>query len=120
MGRLLIALKSAWKWKQQTGMSVGHMLGVFRQALKEDPGAVSQTVMSANQPVLLQRSMVEGYPDEGILPSGQVAAAIGKLESCEELIKGIAAEAEQCLATLYARLGEPADRAQAKDVQAVA
>ena len=49
MGRLLIALKSAWKWKQQTGMSVGHMLGVFRQALKEDPGAVSQTVMSANQ-----------------------------------------------------------------------
>ena len=34
--------------------------------------------------------------------------------------EGIAAEAEQCLATLYARLGEPADRAQAKDVQAVA
>jgi len=112
MGRLLIALKSAWQWKQQTGMSLGHMLGVFRQALKEDPGAVSQTLMSANQPVLLQRSMVEGFPDEGILPSGQVAAAIGKLESCEDVIHGIAAEAEACLAVLYARLdharcGEP-------------
>ncbi|WEN42718.1 Nitronate monooxygenase [Thauera sp. GDN1] len=104
MGRLMIALKSAWQWKQQTGMSLGHMLGVFRQALKEDPGAVSQTVMSANQPVLLQRSMVEGHPDEGILPSGQVAAAIGKLESCEDVIHGIAAEAESCLAALYARL----------------
>jgi len=119
MGRLIIALRSAWQWKQQTGMSLGHMLSVFRQALKEDPGAVSQTVMSANQPVLLQRSMVEGRPDEGILPSGQVAAAIGALESCEDVIHGIAAEAEDCLAALYARLGVAAPDA-CKDIQAVA
>jgi len=102
-GRLRIALGSAWQWKQQTGMSLGHMLGVLRQALKEDPGAVSQTVMAANQPVLLQRSMVEGFPDEGILPSGQVAAAIGELKSCQQLIDEMAAEAERCLAALCAR-----------------
>lgn len=120
MGRLLIALKSAWAWKQQTGMSLGHMFSVFMQALKEDPGAVSQTVMSANQPVLLQRSMVEGKPDEGILPSGQVAAAIGKLESCEDLIHGIAAEAEASLAALYGRLGASCAADGSKDIQAVA
>lgn len=102
-GRLRIALGSAWQWKQQTGMSFGHMLGVLRQALKEDPGAVSQTVMAANQPVLLQRSMVDGFPDEGILPSGQVAAAIGELQSCQELIDEMVAEAERCLAALCAR-----------------
>jgi NAD(P)H-dependent flavin oxidoreductase YrpB (nitropropane dioxygenase family) len=101
-------------------MSLGHMVGVFRQALKEDPGAVSQTVMSANQPVLLQRSMVEGYPDEGILPSGQVAAAIGKLESCEDVIHGIAAEAEACLAALYARLDEARCTRPSKEAEAFA
>ncbi len=102
-GRLRIALRSAWQWKRQTGMSLGHMLKVFCQALKEDPGAVSQTVMAANQPVLLQRSMVDGFPDEGILPSGQVAAAIGELKSCQQVIEEIAAEANQCLRSLFYR-----------------
>jgi len=102
-GRLRIALRSAWKWKQQTGMSLGHLFAVLRQALKEDPGAVSQTVMAANQPVLLQRSMIDGVPDEGILPSGQVAAAIGELKSCQQVIEEIAQEAEQCLDALLAR-----------------
>ena len=102
-GRLRIALGSAWSWKQQTGMSLGHMAAVFIRALREDPAALSQVVMAANQPVLLLRSMVDGVPDEGILPSGQVAAAIGELLSCREVIEGIANEAQQCLDALLAR-----------------
>lgn len=104
MRRLLIALRSAWRWKQYTGMTIGHMLKVFGRAVKEDPSAVSQTVMSANQPVLLQRSMVDGFPDEGILPSGQVAASISTLQSCEDLINSIVAEAEACLSALCERM----------------
>ncbi|MDD1959865.1 MAG: nitronate monooxygenase [Pseudomonas capeferrum] len=103
LGRLGIALRSAWKWKQHTGMSLAHLVAVLRQALAEDPGAVSQAVMAANQPVLLQRSMIDGVPDEGILPSGQVAAAIGELKSCQQLIDEIVQEAEQCLEALLAR-----------------
>ena len=102
-GRLRIALGSAWQWKQHTGMSLGHMLSVFAQSVKEDPGALSQTVMAANQPVLLQRSMVDGVPDEGILPCGQVAAAIGELKSCEQLIAEIVQEAERCLMAVGVR-----------------
>ncbi|MGR5530209.1 NAD(P)H-dependent flavin oxidoreductase [Vibrio alfacsensis] len=101
MGRLLIALKSAWEWKKQTNMTFLHMLSVFFKALKEDPAELSQTVMAANQPVLLQHSMVDGHPDQGILPSGQVAAAIDELVSAEQLIHGIAEEADQCLNRLY-------------------
>ena len=37
--------------------------------------------------------MVEGVPDEGLMPSGQVAAMIRELQSCEEVIAGIAAQA---------------------------
>lgn len=79
------------------------MASVFIRALREDPGALSQVVMAANQPVLLQRSMVDGQPDEGILPSGQVAAAIGELLSCHEVIEGIASEARYCLDALLLR-----------------
>jgi NAD(P)H-dependent flavin oxidoreductase YrpB (nitropropane dioxygenase family) len=82
-------------------MTFLHMLSVFFKALKEDPAELSQTVMAANQPVLLQHSMVDGHPDQGILPSGQVAAAIDELVSAEQLIHGIAEEAEQCLNRLY-------------------
>ena len=55
------------------------------------------------QPVLLQRSMVDGVPDEGILPCGQVAAAIGELKSCQALIEDMVQEAERCLRAVAAR-----------------
>lgn len=103
--RLRIALGSAWQWKQHTGMSAGHLFKVLLRGMREDPAALSELVMAANQPVLLQRSMVDGLPDEGILPSGQVAAAIDELLSCADVIEGIAREAERCLDALVARRG---------------
>lgn len=109
IGRLWIALRSARKWKAQTGMSTTHMIKTFFTAIKDDPSAMSQVVMAANQPVLLQRSMVEGFPAEGILPSGQVAAAIDNLPSCAELIESIVHEAEQCLERLQIRCVSPTD-----------
>lgn len=118
IGRLLIALRSAWKWKKETGMTFGHMIKVFIQGVKEDPSAVSQVVMSANQPVLLQRSMVEGHPDEGILPSGQVAAAIDQLISAPELIKQISDEAETALQALFERAGAPTIKTNQTDKEA--
>lgn len=111
LGRLWIALNSARKWQAQTGMSTMHMLRTFIRAVKEDPSTLSQVVMAANQPVLLQHSMVDGRPAEGILPSGQVAAAIENLPSCGELINEIVKEANECLDRLFARhadaAGEP-------------
>ncbi|NBA93722.1 nitronate monooxygenase family protein [Pseudomonas sp. R5(2019)] len=117
LGRLWLALRSARRWQAQTGMSSAHMLKTLLKAIKEDPASLSQVVMAANQPVLLQHSMVEGRPDEGILPSGQVAAAIDSLPSCQALLEQIAAEAEACLQQLFARAHastiSPAGRAQA-------
>lgn len=97
--RLLVALASAWKWKQHTGMSTAHMLKTAITALKEGDSAV-QTMMAANAPVIIQRAMVDGHPDEGVLPSGQVAAVIDSLPSVAELIESIAAEAQVRLAAL--------------------
>ncbi|ABV87477.1 NAD(P)H-dependent flavin oxidoreductase [Shewanella pealeana] len=102
-GRLRIALASAWYWKNETGMTFAHMVKVFIESVKTEPGAVSQVVMSANQPVLLQRSMVDGQPNEGILPSGQVAASINELISVDQLVTDIVKQAHQCLSQLQAR-----------------
>ena len=115
MGRLLIALRIARQWQAQTGMSSALMFRTFFKAIREDPSTLSLVVMAANQPVLLERSMVDGLPDEGILPSGQVAAAIDSLPSCQELIEQIAGEAERCLQRLYARL--PMEPADAPDIE---
>ncbi|HZR38329.1 MAG TPA: nitronate monooxygenase [Nevskia sp.] len=100
--RLLVALSSAWQWRAHTGMSVGHMVRTALKALGEGDSAI-QTMMAANAPVLIQRAMVEGRPDEGVLPSGQVASNIDSLPTVAELIAGIVAEAEARLAALQVR-----------------
>jgi NAD(P)H-dependent flavin oxidoreductase YrpB (nitropropane dioxygenase family) len=99
--RLWVALSSAWHWRAHTGMSVAHMVRTFFAALKEGDGAI-QTMMAANAPVLIQRAMVEGKPDEGVLPSGQVAAVLTALPPVTEVIQSISAEAEKRLAALSA------------------
>lgn len=91
--RVRIALGLAMEWKAQTGMTTGHALRILWQALREDPATVAQTVMAANAPMLLQRAMVDGLPAEGVMSSGQVAALIGRLDSCAEVIQHIVQQA---------------------------
>ena len=93
MKRLRIALNLALQWKAETGMSTGQAVSIFMKALREDSSTVAQTVMAANAPMLLQRSMVDGKPAEGVMSAGQVAALIGKLDSCEDVIGGIVRQA---------------------------
>ena len=102
--RLRIALRLARKWKAQTGMTSVQALKVLWQGLRDDAGGLAQTVMAANAPMLLQRSMVEGRPDEGVMSAGQVAALIGRLDSCEEVIAGIVAQATDRLRVLAATI----------------
>ena len=97
--QLLTALASAWRWKSRTGMSFIYMLRTALGALREGD-SIAQTLMAANAPVLIQRAMVEGRPDEGVLPSGQVAAVIQDLPTVAQLIESIVAEAQERLAAL--------------------
>lgn len=100
--RLRLALKLAQRYKAQTGMTSAHALKVFWQGLREDAGSVAQTVMAANAPMLLQRSMIEGKPAEGVMAAGQVAALINRLASCQEIIDGIITQARERRAALMA------------------
>ena len=42
----------------------------------------------------LQRSMTDGKPAEGVMSSGQVAALINQLDSCDTVIQGIMRQAQ--------------------------
>lgn len=97
--RLMVALSSAWQWKNHTGMTIGHMLKTFFTALKEGDTAI-QTMMAANAPVIIQKAMVDGKPDEGVLPSGQVASVIQALPPVQEVIEGIVTGASERLSAL--------------------
>lgn len=97
--RLRVALGSAWRWRAHTGMRLPQMTRTFVAALAGGDSAI-QALMAANAPMLIQRAMVEGRPDEGVLPSGQVAAVIDSLPSVAELIDSIITEAERRLAAL--------------------
>jgi nitronate monooxygenase len=61
--------------------------------------------MAPNLPTLVMRGVVQGDPDKGLLPSGQAAAVIDRLESCEDLIARIMREANDRLAALAALAG---------------
>ncbi|CAE6843293.1 hypothetical protein R69927_01692 [Paraburkholderia domus] len=106
--RTLFALRTAEAWRRQSGMSLGQMAALGFKALRDHSYTASQTLMAANAPFLIQRAIVDGEPDEGVLPSGQVAAVIGAIEPCEILIARIVDEAVARLDALAAMRGAPA------------
>jgi NAD(P)H-dependent flavin oxidoreductase YrpB (nitropropane dioxygenase family) len=88
----LMSVTSAWKYKQITKASFGDLFKSFFAMLKGDDLTISQSIMSANSPAIIQKAMVEGSPNEGAMPSGQVAGIITNLPSCKELIDKIMRE----------------------------
>ena len=88
----LMSVSSAWKYKQITKASFGDLSKSFFAMLKGDDLTISQSIMSANSPAIIQKAMVEGSPNEGAMPSGQVAGIITNLPSCKELTDQIMRE----------------------------
>jgi len=81
---LLSSLKSAWAISRTGDLSW------------------AQTLMAANAPMMIQEAMVNGHPDRGILPSGQVAGIISDQPTVGALIASIVAEADHAIAGLSA------------------
>lgn len=98
--KLIIALRNGLKFREFTGASVFDLLKSALAMSKDDGGSAAQAIMSANAPMIIQKAMVDGHPDEGVLPSGQVAGVIDEILSVEEIVSGIVAEAEARLANL--------------------
>ena len=97
LGMLMRAFQNGLKYKSQTGMSMSQTVKTAWGMASKTDMTLGQTMMAGNAPVIIQKAMVEGKPDEGVLPSGQIAGLIDDLPSCAELITLIVAQAEQQL-----------------------
>ena len=93
-------MRNGLKFRRFTGASIGSLLTAALAMNKTGDLSKAQAVMSANAPMMIQQAMVEGNPDSGVLPSGQVAAVIDELLSCEQIIDGIMSQAHQRLQQL--------------------
>jgi NAD(P)H-dependent flavin oxidoreductase YrpB (nitropropane dioxygenase family) len=96
------AAQHAWQFRALTGTS---MVSLLREGLamkKSQELTFGQMAMAANAPMLTRASMVEGRPDVGILPTGQVVGVIEELPTVAELLGRIMSEAEATLGRLGA------------------
>jgi nitronate monooxygenase len=100
--RLAMSMKYARQWGKESGLGPIAMAKLGLKVLSSGENSFAQTVMAPNLPTLVQRGVVEGNTETGLLPSGQAAAMIDNLESCEELIARIVSEAEARLKAVSA------------------
>ena len=98
--KLLIALRNGLAFRQFAGASLPSLVKSALAMSRSGDLTLAQAMMSANAPMIIQKAMVEGQPDVGVLPSGQVAGVIDTLLSCEELIASIVTEANRRLDSL--------------------
>ncbi len=100
VGLLMRALRNGLAFTRMTGTSMWAMLRSAWRMRRSGDLSLGQTLMAANAPMMIQEAMVHGHPEDGILPSGQVAGLIDDLPTVEVLVSGIMKEAEATLERL--------------------
>ena len=102
-GRLAMtvrALANGWRFRAESGATLGQLAKSAWTMAKQTDMTFAQALMAANAPMIIKKSMVEGDPSRGVLPSGQVAGLIDDLPSCADLVAGIVADARGRIAAL--------------------
>jgi NAD(P)H-dependent flavin oxidoreductase YrpB (nitropropane dioxygenase family) len=94
------ALLAANRFRRETGTSARDLLREGLSMRKHQDLTWSQLALAANAPMLIKATMVEGKPDVGILPTGQVTGVIAELPSVAELLDRIVVEARSTLKRL--------------------
>ncbi|MEP3890519.1 MAG: nitronate monooxygenase [Hellea sp.] len=97
LGMLMRAAQNGMKYKAQTGMSLMQTVKTAWGMASKTDMTLGQTMMAGNAPMIIQKAMVDGKPDEGVLPSGQIAGLIDDLPSCADIVGKIIADAEASL-----------------------
>jgi NAD(P)H-dependent flavin oxidoreductase YrpB (nitropropane dioxygenase family) len=94
------AVESGLQMKRQTKASYADMLKAAKGMTSHGGLSLPQAMMAAAAPMMIQRAVVDGDADGGLMATGVVAGRLGDLPTCEQLIESIMAEAHQRLAAL--------------------
>jgi NAD(P)H-dependent flavin oxidoreductase YrpB (nitropropane dioxygenase family) len=94
------AALAALRFRKETDTSLRDLLREGAAMRRNQDLTLSQLAMAANAPMLIKATMVDGKPDVGILPTGQVTGVIDELPTVAELLARIESEAESTLKRL--------------------
>jgi NAD(P)H-dependent flavin oxidoreductase YrpB (nitropropane dioxygenase family) len=100
--RLPRALRSALAFRKLTGTPLRQLVGEGLAMRRNQQLTWSQLAMAANAPMLIKAALVDGHPEVGVLPTGQVTGVIGELPTVADLLDGIVSEATATLERLGA------------------
>jgi NAD(P)H-dependent flavin oxidoreductase YrpB (nitropropane dioxygenase family) len=101
------ALRSAWRFRRETGTRAGSLLREGRAMKHGNELTWAQVVMAANAPVMTKAALVEGRTDVGVLPTGQVVGLLESLPTVADVVAGIMGEADAVLRGWGAPVGAP-------------
>jgi NAD(P)H-dependent flavin oxidoreductase YrpB (nitropropane dioxygenase family) len=99
------AARAALRFRRETGTSLADLLREGLSMKRHQDLTWSQVALAANAPMLIKATMVDGRPEVGILPTGQVVGAVDELPSVADLLARIEAEAIAVLRDLARRAG---------------
>lgn len=100
------AMEAGLEMKRQTGMSWGEVFAAARAMTSHGEMPLAQAMMAAAAPMLIQRAVVSGDAENGLMATGVVAGRLTDLPSCADLLARIETEARERIAALTHR--EPA------------
>jgi NAD(P)H-dependent flavin oxidoreductase YrpB (nitropropane dioxygenase family) len=96
------AALAALRFRKVTGTSLRDLVSEGRAMRRNQDLSLSQLAMAANAPMLIRATMVEGKPEVGVLPTGQVTGVIDELPTVAELLDRITTDASAALKRLQA------------------
>jgi NAD(P)H-dependent flavin oxidoreductase YrpB (nitropropane dioxygenase family) len=102
IGSWTSALSAGLAMKRATGASWPQLLRMAQGMRSHGGLSLSQAVRAAAAPALIQRAVVGGDAEGGLMATGQVAGRIEDLPSVAELLEAIEREARARIATLTA------------------
>lgn len=92
------AVESGLAMKRQTGASFAELFRAAKGMTSHGGLTLPQAMMAASAPMLIQKAVVEGDPDHGLMATGLVAGRLDDLPSCAELLDGIERDARARIA----------------------
>jgi NAD(P)H-dependent flavin oxidoreductase YrpB (nitropropane dioxygenase family) len=91
------AAVAALRFRKETGTPLGALVREGLAMHRNQDLTWSQVALAANAPMLIKATMVDGKPEVGVLPTGQVTGVIDELPTVAELLARIEADAEATL-----------------------
>lgn len=107
----LRAFEASLAMKRQTGASWPEMLKSARDMTAHGAMPLRQAMMAATMPMLIQKAVVDGDVEHGVMATGVVGGRISEVPTCRELVDRIVTEAHGRLAALAAAGQESAPAA---------